>query len=185
MEDLFESCSARAGRNRATYWRSLVVFGVAGLVAAVLLLSAASLAAPRFIVTVVVVFMPWLMWRFAIHTERLRDRNKSAWWLVTFYLVPGILGHFAKTPWFAEAIGTAPQPILPLVAFALSIWGFVEIGCLPGIAGPNRYGPIPVAKSSGGTARPGFSIPLTSAEGDKIYRAPPEAATQQLKRWPS
>ena len=45
----------------------------------------ASLAAPLFIVTVVVVFLPWLMWGFAIHTERLHDRNKSAWWLVTFF----------------------------------------------------------------------------------------------------
>jgi uncharacterized membrane protein YhaH (DUF805 family) len=72
MEDLFEFMFSASGRiNRATYWRSLVVFGVAGLFAAVLLLTAASLAAPLFIVTVVVVFLPWLMWGFAIHTERL------------------------------------------------------------------------------------------------------------------
>jgi uncharacterized membrane protein YhaH (DUF805 family) len=30
--------------------------------------------------------------------------------------------------------------ILALAAFALSIWGFVEIGCLRGSAEPNRYG---------------------------------------------
>jgi uncharacterized membrane protein YhaH (DUF805 family) len=66
----------------------------------------------RVRVTVVVAFLPWLMRGFAIHTERLHDRNKSAWWLVTFYLVPGVLGHFAKTAWFAGATGAAPQPIL-------------------------------------------------------------------------
>jgi uncharacterized membrane protein YhaH (DUF805 family) len=85
--------------------------------------------------------------------------------LVTFYLVPGMLGHFAKTPWLAGATGTAPQGILALASFALSIWGFVEIGCLPGTAGPNRYGPNPVAKSSGGTARPGFQHPANERGG--------------------
>jgi uncharacterized membrane protein YhaH (DUF805 family) len=166
MEDLLEFMFGASGRiNRATYWRSLVVFGVAGLFAEVLLLTAASLAAPLFIVTVVVVFLPWLMWGFAIHTERLHDRNKNAWWLVTFYLMPAVLGHFAKTAWFAGAIGTALQPILALAAFALSIWGFVEIGCLPGTAGPNRYGPNPVAKSTVETAGPGFQHPVNEHGG--------------------
>jgi hypothetical protein len=93
------------------------------------------------------------------------DRNKSAWWLVTFYLIPGMLGHFAKIAWSAGAIGTALQPILALAAFALSIWGFVEIGCLPGTAGPNRYGPHPVAKSTGGTAGPGIQHPANERGG--------------------
>src|SRR5580692_8214056 len=105
MEDPFDFMfGASGGINRATYWRSLVVFGVAGLFAAIILLTAASLAAPLFIVAVVVVFLPWLLWGFAIHTMRLHDRNKSAWWLVTFYLVPGMLGHFAKMAWSAGAI---------------------------------------------------------------------------------
>jgi uncharacterized membrane protein YhaH (DUF805 family) len=173
MEGLFEFMFSASGRiNRPTYWRSLVVFGVAGLFVAVPLLTAATLAAPLFIFTVVLVFLPWLMWGFAIRTKRLHDRNKSAWWLVTFYLVPGVVGHFAKTPWFAGAIGTATQPILALAAFALSIWGFVEICCLPGIAGPNRYGPNPVASHRAELRGQGFSIPLTSAARDKIHRAP-------------
>jgi uncharacterized membrane protein YhaH (DUF805 family) len=147
MEDLFEFLFGASGRiNRAKYWRSLAIFGVAGLFAAVILLTAAGLAAPLFIVTVVVIFLPWLMWGFAIHTERLHDRGKSAWWLVTFYLVPGVLGHLAKTAWFAGATGTALQHILALAAFALSIWGFVEIGCLRGTTGPNRYGSNPLAR---------------------------------------
>jgi uncharacterized membrane protein YhaH (DUF805 family) len=31
------------------------------------------------------------------------------------------------------------------VAFALYIWGFVEMGCLRGTVGPNRFGPDPLA----------------------------------------
>jgi len=135
MEELFEFLFSASGRiNRATYWRSLVVFGVAGLLTGVILLTAASLAAPLVMVTIVVVVLPWLMWGFAIHTERLHDRDKSAWWLMMFFVGPGAFGHLAG------AVGSALQHILALVALALSIWGFVEIGCLRGTAGPNRYG---------------------------------------------
>jgi hypothetical protein len=48
--------------NRAQYWRSLVIFSVVGLFAAVILFAAAAIAAPRFIVMVILVFSPWLMW---------------------------------------------------------------------------------------------------------------------------
>jgi hypothetical protein len=101
---------------------------------------------------------------------------------VMFYLMPGVLGHFARTAWFAGATGTALQPILALAAFALSIWGFVEIGCLPGTAGPNRYGLNPVRKSTVGTARPGFQHPSTSVEDDEIHPAPFEAASRPPER---
>jgi uncharacterized membrane protein YhaH (DUF805 family) len=166
MEDLFEFMFGASGRiNRATYWRSLVVFGIAGLFAGIILLTTASLAASLFIVTVAVIFLPWLIWGFAIHTERLHDRNKNAWWLVAFYLVPGMLGHFAKTTWFVVATGAALQCILALAASTMSIWGFVEIGCLPGTAGPNRYGPNPLARPTGGAARPGFQHPVNERGG--------------------
>jgi uncharacterized membrane protein YhaH (DUF805 family) len=49
-------------------------------------MTAAGLATPLFIFALVVIFVPWLIWGFAIHTERLHDREKSAWWLVVFFL---------------------------------------------------------------------------------------------------
>jgi uncharacterized membrane protein YhaH (DUF805 family) len=62
MEDLFEFMFGASGRiNRAKYWRSLLIFCVAGLFAAVILFTAAGLAAPLFIVMIVLVFLPWLM----------------------------------------------------------------------------------------------------------------------------
>jgi uncharacterized membrane protein YhaH (DUF805 family) len=146
MEDLLEFLFGAGGRiNRARYWRSLLIFGGTGLMVGVILLTAAGLAAPLFIVMVVIVFLPWLMWGFAIHTERLHDRDKSAWWLLTFYALPAVLEHLANAGWFAGATGTVLQSVLALGAFALSIWGFVEIGCLRGTAGPNRYGSNPLA----------------------------------------
>jgi uncharacterized membrane protein YhaH (DUF805 family) len=147
MEELFEFLFGAGGRiNRAKYWRSLLVFIGAGLLVGVILLTAAGLAAPLCILMLVVVFIPWLLWGFAFHTERLHDRGKSAWWLLMFYAVPGVLGHLAKGAWHAGAAGIGLHYILVLAAFALSIWGFVEIGCLRGSAEPNRYGPNPLSR---------------------------------------
>jgi uncharacterized membrane protein YhaH (DUF805 family) len=148
MEDLFEFLFGASGRiNRAKYWRSAVLFSVAGLLTAVILFTAAGIAAPLFIIMVVLVFIPWLFWGFSITTERLHDRDKSAWWLVVFYLVPGVLGQLAKSAWFAGAAGTVMHHILALAGFALTIWGFVEIGCLRGTAGANTYGPDPLLQA--------------------------------------
>ncbi|MDB5605269.1 MAG: hypothetical protein JWP25_2169 [Bradyrhizobium sp.] len=145
MEDLFEFLFGANGRiNRAKYWRSLVTFSVAGLLVGVILFTAAGLAAPLFVIMVVIILIPWLMWGFAIHTERLQDRDKSAWWLLVFYGLPALLGQLAKAAWFAGAAGTVLQYVLALAGFALSIWGFVEIGCLRGTIGPNKYGSNPL-----------------------------------------
>jgi hypothetical protein len=59
MEELFEFLFGASGRiNRAKYWRSLLVFIGAGLLDGVILLTAASLAAPLFILMLVIVFNP-------------------------------------------------------------------------------------------------------------------------------
>jgi uncharacterized membrane protein YhaH (DUF805 family) len=148
MEELFEFLFGASGRiSRAKYWRSVVLFGVAGLLTAVILFTAAGIGTPLFIIMVTLVFVPWLLWGFSITTERLHDRDKSAWWLVVFYLVPGVLGQLAKAAWFAGAIGTVLDYVLVLAGFALTIWGFVEMGCLRGTAGSNTYGSDPLVRA--------------------------------------
>ena len=146
MEELFEFLFGASGRiNRAKYWRSLLIFCGAGLLVGVILLIAAGLAAPLFILMLAIVFIPWLLWGIAFHTERLHDRGKSAWWLLVFYAVPGVLGQLAKGAWLAGVAGTGLHYVLALAGFALSIWVFVEIGCLRGNTGPNRYGSKPLS----------------------------------------
>ena len=80
----------------------------------------------------------------------------TAWWLMAFYLAPGVLGQLAQAAWFAGAAGTVLHFILALAGFALAIWGLVEIDCLRGITGSNKYGPEPLvqAKRRGRTAQP-------------------------------
>jgi uncharacterized membrane protein YhaH (DUF805 family) len=152
MEDFFEFMFGASGRiNRAKYWLSLFKLSIAGLLGAVVLFTAADLAAPLFVIMVIIVFVPWLLWGLAIHTERLHDRDKSAWWLMIFCLIPGVLGQLAAVAWFAGPAGPLLHYALALGGFALTIWGFVEIGCLRGTAGSNTYGPDPLvrAKRSG------------------------------------
>jgi uncharacterized membrane protein YhaH (DUF805 family) len=146
VEDLFEFLFDSSGRiNRAKYWISLLKYGIAGLLAAVILFTAAGIAAPLFIIMVVLVLIPWLLWGFAITTERLHDRDKSAWWLLVFYVLPAVLNQSAKALGFAGAAGTVLYYIAEVAGFALTIWGFVEIGFLRGSAGPNKYGSDPLA----------------------------------------
>jgi uncharacterized membrane protein YhaH (DUF805 family) len=145
MEDLFDFMFGASGRiSRARYWRSLLIHGAGGLFVAVILFIAAGIAAPLFVAMVVLVLIPWLMWGFAIHTERLHDRDRSAWWLAMFFLLPGVLVQLARFTAFAGSIGVVQHHLLELAAFALSTWGFVEIGCLRGTAGTNTYGPDPL-----------------------------------------
>jgi uncharacterized membrane protein YhaH (DUF805 family) len=57
--------------------------------AAVILLTAAGIASPLFVIVLAIIFILRLMWDFA--TGRLHDRDKSAWWLIACYVVPACL----------------------------------------------------------------------------------------------
>lgn len=54
----------------------------------------------------------------AIQIKRWHDRNKSGWWV-----------------------------FIELIPFIGNIWAFVELGCLKGTAGENRFGPDPLERS--------------------------------------
>ena len=144
MEDLLEFLFGAGGRiGRAKYWRSIPIYCLGGLFVAVILFTAAGIAAPLFIATIVLAVIPWVIWGFAIHTERLHDRDRSAWWLVVFFLLPGVLNQLAR---YAGLTSPVLHFILALAAFALTMWGFVEIGCLRGTPGTNTYGPDPLTE---------------------------------------
>jgi uncharacterized membrane protein YhaH (DUF805 family) len=145
MEDLFEFMFGSSGRiNRAQYWRSLLICSIAAMLGAVIVLTGTGLGVSLFLMAAIV-FLPWLLWSFAFSTERLHDRGKSAWWLVLFYVVPAALSHFAGAFGFAGSAAAALHYALALLSFALTMWGFVELGCLRGTAGRNEYGADPLA----------------------------------------
>jgi uncharacterized membrane protein YhaH (DUF805 family) len=62
MEDFFEFMFGASGRiNRAKYWVSVFKYSLAGLLVAVILFTAAGIAAPLFIIVVVLTLIPWLL----------------------------------------------------------------------------------------------------------------------------
>jgi uncharacterized membrane protein YhaH (DUF805 family) len=77
----------------------------------------------------------------ATSIKRLHDRNKSGWWMMPFFVVPGLHSHFADR--LPDSWLDLP---LALIAFVLCIWGFVEIYFLKGSRKTNRFGPNPLQR---------------------------------------
>jgi uncharacterized membrane protein YhaH (DUF805 family) len=128
--------------NRKPYWMTAIV---TMLIIIVLLLFALILIREhRFefagltLVLLVILYIPLIWIGLAIGAKRLHDRDKSAWWLLVFYAAPGILSTAGNR---LEDVGFI---ILHVISFAISVWAFVELGCLRGTPGPNRYGPDPL-----------------------------------------
>ncbi len=74
----------------------------------------------------------------AVTIKRLHDRDKSAWWLLLFDLVPLIP---LKIAYYTRPVEV--RLILVLESLSIAIWFLVELGFLRRTAGPNRYGADP------------------------------------------
>ena len=140
--------------NRAKYWLFVLVglLFVAVMVAIAMpyiLIARRTAGAPMggftplLIVTIVVEFvvlLAYLVAGFAIAIKRLHDRNKSGWWSIVFLVLPSVfnlIGRAAGGPGGGGAL-------FELVGLGLSVWAFVELGCLRGTDGTNDYGPDPL-----------------------------------------
>jgi uncharacterized membrane protein YhaH (DUF805 family) len=133
---LFEFC----GRiNRAKYWLTFVIY--LGALFALYVLAGivfSALGVPEFAVLfALVAFIFMAISCTAVAIKRLHDRDKSGWWLLVFYLLPSALGSIGPY--------TNLDSAFQLASFAISVWALVELGFLRGTAGPNRYGPDPLA----------------------------------------
>lgn len=75
----------------------------------------------------------------ATTVKRLHDRNKSGWWIVPFFIAPNLL--YKLGDWLGYSYLAA---FAMLVTVGLGLWCFVEMLCLRGTKGPNRFGPDPL-----------------------------------------
>lgn len=87
-----------------------------------------------FLLLALVIYIPLIVSGVFVGIKRLHDRDKSGWWLLLFYLVPVLLNELSHA-----------SLLFSLASFAISVWAFVELGCLRGTVGPNKYGPDPLA----------------------------------------
>jgi uncharacterized membrane protein YhaH (DUF805 family) len=129
--------------DRAPYWLAMIATLVVGwLIIGGITLFLGFAVEPREagltpLVLVVPPFLGLIWISSALAIKRLHDRDKSAWWLLPFSVAPSILEAVALS------VGSGGV-ILKLIGAGINIWGFVEIACLRGTAGPNSYGPDPL-----------------------------------------
>jgi uncharacterized membrane protein YhaH (DUF805 family) len=137
---LFFNFSGRI--NRAKYWIAMLIYSgiyIVLTIAGYATGNGAIYQAVNGMLNIVI-----LISSLAVGVKRLHDRNKSGWYLVLFYIVPGILlvAGIAVGTTMEDSIMIAG--VLGLIAFAIGVWAFVELGCLRGTIGPNRYGSDPL-----------------------------------------
>ena len=136
LVSLLFSFEGRVGRGQ--FWLAAAIY-----VAVALVIVAASLAADSSAVSIVLQLalgIPCLVSLVAVGIKRLHDRDKSAWWLLVFYLVP-----LTTFSWANGMQDGAPQTTLSTFGLSVLLWALVELGCLRGTIGGNPYGPDPVA----------------------------------------
>jgi uncharacterized membrane protein YhaH (DUF805 family) len=129
--------------NRSKYWLAMLVYGGIYIVLALLGYVTDQSAIYQAIngMLNIVIFISSL----AVGVKRLHDRSKSGWYLVLFYIVPGLLVTAAIVIGILMEDYMMIASVLGLAAFAIGVWAFVEMGCLRGSIGPNQYGPDPIA----------------------------------------
>ena len=94
-----------------------------------------------------VVVTPLFLWVFlAVSVKRLHDRDKSGWWMVPFFALPGLYKQFEDR--LPDTYFLLPVAI---AVFVLITWGFVELYFLTGTRSSNLFGPNPLGKQQ---ARP-------------------------------
>lgn len=86
---------------------------------------------------------PVFLWIYAATAiKRLHDRDKNGWWMVPFFVIPGLYSQFADRLGDSYAVTAAAVIVAILMA-----WGFIEMYCLKGTRWTNRFGPNPLPKT--------------------------------------
>ncbi len=102
-----------------------------------------SMVALGAVVAIVLLYIwSWL----AVYVKRLHDRNKSAWWLLLYALLPGAMQIYAYSTTHGMLVTdmTIIGKVTYGVAVLIGLWVFIELWCLRGTKGPNRFGNDPL-----------------------------------------
>ena len=103
------------------------------------------------LVAIALLVLLYVISLLAIYTKRLHDRNKSAWWLLPFVVIPWALQAFVEasgpnilaTGMFYGPLGPVRGTVY-LIATILGLWAFIELYFFRGTRGENRFGPDPL-----------------------------------------
>jgi uncharacterized membrane protein YhaH (DUF805 family) len=139
--NIFISFSGRI--NRARYWIAVLVFVAINVVFGALTYLGSGGTAVRGINAVVTVAV--MISGIAVIIKRLHDRNKSGWYVLLFMIAPMVLLGASLLIGTMSTGSDIVATAFWLIAVVISIWSFVELGCLRGTIGRNKYGSDPLA----------------------------------------
>lgn len=149
--------SFRGRINRLQYWAGSLAVGVGSVILIVLLALIAGVGVPMdkdaglqggvavvLIIGIVGLIGGWC--GLALQTKRFHDRGQPGWLsmlplLPAFGLVTSIVGGAASGQSPAQFFAGAQPYVLAL--WAINFFFFINLGCLAGTEGPNKYGPPP------------------------------------------
>ncbi|MCX5516620.1 DUF805 domain-containing protein [Kaistia algarum] len=127
---------------RAPFWIILAAYLI-GLPFVSVMLKRLSFLGPALALALDIAFYPAIIWiAFAVAAKRLHDRGKSASWLLLYALAPMLLGQIATGMTGIPTHGHSAI-LLSYMRWVLALWSSIELVILPGIRGPNRFGPEP------------------------------------------
>ena len=146
VAQLFFSFTGRV--NRAKYWAAIVVFIITALIS--LTVAYVGEETPALHVLGFVIDIALLIAGLAVGAKRLHDRDKSAWWLLVFYILPSVLLVIGSLMFFygtgaKSAGGVIGNVVFYALGLGVLIWAIVELGFLRGTIGANRFGLDPLA----------------------------------------
>lgn len=143
----------RGRARRAEYWWFFLFCVLAGIVAEIV----DRVVAPTYTATHSSgpvssgMSLALLLPQLSVFVRRLHDTNRTGWWALVFYVV--LIGLFfaALAAYFNANISLGG--VFCLLIVGLCIWVFVLLA-MRGTAGPNRYGPDPIAGANVSTPTP-------------------------------
>lgn len=143
--------------NRAQYWLGTIAVSVVNWIVMVAILAtstmpadknpAAALAAASSQLALVLPISFGLSWiAFALQVKRFHDRGQSGWWSMlpaapVFFMMMNLFSAVSEQWSVDRLMGSLGMPMLALVVISLGL--FVNLGCLPGTQGPNKFGDPP------------------------------------------
>ncbi len=136
---LYSNFDGRIGRQK--FWIGMAALAVAEIFGHIL---AEEIQGDRLSA---IVDLAYTYPEFAVAVKRAHDRNLPLWLLIVFFGASALLDLLTVL----EMTGTDDEPNLLSIAIALpfTVLGIallVELGFRRGTAGPNQYGPDPLAK---------------------------------------
>ena len=135
--------------NRAKYWSAALIYLAVSIVCFVIVpgissaISSTGVLNSYLLVAIFVIVGLLMIWSsIAVGIKRLHDRDQSGWWMLVFWGVNTIVSLLQKA-----AATPSSKIILDIGSLAVTVWVIVELGCLRGTQGPNRFGSDPLQAS--------------------------------------